>query len=261
MHAVRRVLADGALPAAGAEAVTAATERATVGTAPRRGHGDYALNIAFPLAKAVGRTPREVAPVLRGELLRQPGIARVEITGPGFLDVTLDAGARSALVGELAAGAPEPEADDPASDIASWSAATGDDPRSLAVRDTSSPLFRVQYAHARARALLRGGDELGVTPRSEGEAAYPYDHVRERALLGLLADHRRQLAGSSRAHARHLEAVGEAFFDFHDACPSLPRGDEKPGAVHRARLALAAAAGTVLAGGLSQLGVTAPAHL
>ncbi|NEE44301.1 arginine--tRNA ligase, partial [Streptomyces sp. SID8455] len=41
----------------------------------------------------------------------------------------------------------------------------------------------------------------------------------------------------------------------------LPSGDEKPSAAHRSRLALAEAAGTVLAGGLSLLGISAPAHL
>ncbi|WP_439959871.1 DALR anticodon-binding domain-containing protein, partial [Streptomyces griseorubiginosus] len=41
----------------------------------------------------------------------------------------------------------------------------------------------------------------------------------------------------------------------------LPRGAEKPSAAHRARLALAEAAGAVLAGGLSLLGIDAPQHL
>jgi arginyl-tRNA synthetase len=41
----------------------------------------------------------------------------------------------------------------------------------------------------------------------------------------------------------------------------LPLGEEKPSAAHRARLALAEAAGTVLAGGLSLLGIDAPHHL
>jgi arginyl-tRNA synthetase len=81
-------------------------------------------------------------------------------------------------------------------------------------------------------------------------------------LLALLADHRRVSEESAPArHARHLVAVGDAFFDFHDQCPPLPSGDEKPGAAHRARLALVEATGTVLAGGLNQLGVSAPAHL
>jgi arginyl-tRNA synthetase len=41
----------------------------------------------------------------------------------------------------------------------------------------------------------------------------------------------------------------------------LPRGDEKPSAVHRSRLALADAAGTVLAGGLTLLGIGAPERI
>jgi arginyl-tRNA synthetase len=41
----------------------------------------------------------------------------------------------------------------------------------------------------------------------------------------------------------------------------LPRGAQKPLAAHRARLALAEAAGAVLAGGLSLLGIDAPDHL
>ncbi|MBR7672168.1 hypothetical protein KDA82_03790, partial [Streptomyces daliensis] len=85
--------------------------------------------------------------------------------------------------------------------------------------------------------------------------------------LALLADHDRVAHDAPReaplalALVRHLDAVARAFGDFHDACPPLPHGEQKPGAVHRTRLALAEATGAVLADGLSQLGVTAPAHL
>ncbi|GFN07152.1 hypothetical protein Smic_57080 [Streptomyces microflavus] len=85
-------------------------------------------------------------------------------------------------------------------------------------------------------------------------------------LLDLLADHPGVLLAAARHRApdrvaRQLEAVAHAFFDFHDSCPPLPSGDEKPSAAHRSRLALAEAAGTVLAGGLSLLGISAPAYL
>ncbi|WP_032758579.1 DALR anticodon-binding domain-containing protein, partial [Streptomyces alboviridis] len=87
-----------------------------------------------------------------------------------------------------------------------------------------------------------------------------------RPLLDLLADHPGVLLAAARHRApdrvaRQLEAVAHAFFDFHDSCPPLPSGDEKPSAAHRSRLALAEAAGTVLAGGLSLLGISAPAYL
>ncbi|MCZ9341604.1 DALR anticodon-binding domain-containing protein, partial [Streptomyces sp. TRM76130] len=59
--------------------------------------------------------------------------------------------------------------------------------------------------------------------------------------------------------ARHLVTVADAALPLLPAV--LPVGDEKPSAAHRARLALAAAAGAVLAGGLSLLGIDAPDHL
>jgi arginyl-tRNA synthetase len=58
-----------------------------------REHGDYATNIALRLAKAAGRPPREVAEVLAEELRAQPGIAAVDVAGPGFLNITLAQGA------------------------------------------------------------------------------------------------------------------------------------------------------------------------
>ncbi|MFE6776882.1 DALR anticodon-binding domain-containing protein [Streptomyces sp. NPDC057702] len=105
-----------------------------------------------------------------------------------------------------------------------------------------------------------GGEPAGQS--GTGEAA-----VRARAaLLGLLADYPRVVEEAARRRApdrlaRELEAVADAFFRFHDTCPPLPRGEEKPSAAHRARLAIAEATGTVLASGLNLLGISAPAHL
>ncbi|MBN1096196.1 arginine--tRNA ligase [Blastococcus sp. TML/C7B] len=55
-------------------------------------HGDYATNVALRLAKPAGRPPREVAEVLAGELRAHEGIARVDVAGPGFLNITLAKG-------------------------------------------------------------------------------------------------------------------------------------------------------------------------
>lgn len=59
--------------------------------------------------------------------------------------------------------------------------------------------------------------------------------------------------------ARHLVTTADALLAFQHTV--LPLGDEKPSAAHRARLALAEAAGAVLAGGLSLLGISAPDYL
>ncbi|MFI9249675.1 ArgS-related anticodon-binding protein NrtL [Streptomyces sp. NPDC053069] len=83
-------------------------------------------------------------------------------------------------------------------------------------------------------------------------------------LLTPLADHPRILtaAATHRAPdrlARHLVTLADAVLPFLPCV--LPCGEEKPSAAHRARLALAEAVGTVLAGGLSLLGIDAPEHL
>ncbi|MDY3048706.1 MAG: arginine--tRNA ligase [Rothia sp. (in: high G+C Gram-positive bacteria)] len=63
-----------------------------------RDHGDWATNIALQLAKKVGLNPRELAQILAGRIAQIPGVAGVDIAGPGFLNITLDA----AAAGELA---------------------------------------------------------------------------------------------------------------------------------------------------------------
>ncbi|GAB7043594.1 MULTISPECIES: arginine--tRNA ligase [Catenuloplanes] len=61
-------------------------------------HGDYASTIAMQVAKKAGVPPRELAQALVDQLQAQPGIKAVEIAGPGFLNIRLDA----AAAGELA---------------------------------------------------------------------------------------------------------------------------------------------------------------
>lgn len=84
------------------------------------------------------------------------------------------------------------------------------------------------------------------------------------ALLRALADYPLALEAAAHHRAperltRHLVELADALLDFQYRV--LPQGDEKPSAAHRARLALAEAAGTVLAGGLALLGIDAPERL
>ncbi|MFJ4968425.1 ArgS-related anticodon-binding protein NrtL [Streptomyces sp. NPDC088755] len=409
LRAVRRAVDENALRAPVPARVR--VERSRPG-----GSGDYACAVALQLAGDAGLPALEVARILRERVAAEPGIGRVEITGPGFLSLTLDApcdndravldavreqgsayGHGGALRDELlrfhharevrAAVTADAvrrllisqgarvrvsceEASDPdwsrlgvtvdahgtppvpltpirpvpagataaellerlGADAARWGllrpashdrAPLGDD---LLVQAEANPLFRIRYAHARARALTRGAAALGFSsapaptpytapavhvhaepapvPYTEPAAhqgaepapapyTAPVVHVHAepapvpytepaahqgaeptpvpyggaaRPLLDLLADHPGVLLAAARHRApdrvaRQLEAVAHAFFDFHDSCSPLPSGDEKPSAAHRSRLALAEAAGTVLAGGLSLLGISAPAHL
>ncbi|MBI3106788.1 MAG: arginine--tRNA ligase, partial [Candidatus Rokubacteria bacterium] len=53
------------------------------------GHGDYATNVAMTLARQARRPPRQVAEAIVKHLPALPAIERVEIAGPGFLNVFL----------------------------------------------------------------------------------------------------------------------------------------------------------------------------
>jgi arginyl-tRNA synthetase len=63
-----------------------------------RDHGDYASPLALQLAKPAGLPPRELAVALADRLGRTAGIKSVEVAGPGFLNLRLEA----AAAGELA---------------------------------------------------------------------------------------------------------------------------------------------------------------
>ena len=51
--------------------------------------GDYQANLALSLAKATGKKPRDIAQAIAGQLAQNPVIARAEVAGPGFINVTL----------------------------------------------------------------------------------------------------------------------------------------------------------------------------
>ncbi|WP_221348039.1 ArgS-related anticodon-binding protein NrtL [Streptomyces beigongshangae] len=345
LRAVRRAVDAGELD-------VGVPRRAQVVPPGPGGRGDYATNVALQLARPAGRPPHEVAAILQPYLRGTAGVTRVDITGPGFLNITLR-GRGQALVGEVlrrgerygyadaptgelvrlhhprevraavtgqvvarilrsqgvaartyCAGEPDPawaevlgvDGDDhgvgqgadrtPGAplDVGLRPVPAGQDPRPLGrdagrwallhpaphdrpritgehlVQREGNPLFRVRYAHARSRALSRNAAGLGFS----GVAGDPGGSQDCGALLDALDTYPHALAAAARHRApdrlaRHLVTTADAVLAFQHGV--LPPGDEKPSAAHRARLALAEAAGTVLAGGLSLLGIDAPEHL
>ncbi|MGP3968239.1 DALR anticodon-binding domain-containing protein [Streptomyces sp. 6N223] len=254
LRSVRRAVDGGEL---GAGVAVAVPDRVPL----RSAGGGWATGIALRLAGPAGRSAPEVAGVLRTRLLREPGVRGVEVAGGGFLTITLADGSDAALLREILArprpAPPLPE--DPARDAARWAEITGvkdkgkdKDRAALLVQRESNPLFLVRYAHARSRALERAADALRLTPEP-GAFRGAYPHPGERALLRLL--------GEGRLGPGRLRMTADALLTAERERHTLPLGDEKPGAVHRARLALAQAAGTVLAEGLHQMGISAPDRL
>jgi arginyl-tRNA synthetase len=71
---------------------------ASVERPKNRDHGDWATNIAMQSATGFGMNPRDLAQALLAELSLVSGIEKVEIAGPGFINITLS----KAAAGELA---------------------------------------------------------------------------------------------------------------------------------------------------------------
>ena len=96
-----------AVVAEAAAALGGEGEAPVVDRPPRPELGDYSTNAAMLLAPIRSEQPRAVAEQLGGELSERlgPALARVEVAGPGFLNLFMaDSWHREALAGALAAG-------------------------------------------------------------------------------------------------------------------------------------------------------------
>ncbi len=138
-------------------------------------------------------------------------------------------------------------------DLALWSSATNE-----------NPVYYVQYAHARLCALARNATELGLAADTAHLELLAHD--REGALIRNLGEFPRVLAAAATLRephrvARYLEDLAGDYHRFYDSCRVLPQGDEQPGDLHRARLALCEATRRVIANGLGILGVSAPERM
>lgn len=91
--AILRQLQDDRILTAGELPTEVVVER------PRnREHGDWATNLALQFAASFGLKPRELAEHVAKALQTTAGVSKVDVAGPGFINITLDAG----LAGEIA---------------------------------------------------------------------------------------------------------------------------------------------------------------
>jgi arginyl-tRNA synthetase len=138
-------------------------------------------------------------------------------------------------------------------DLALWASASSE-----------NPVYYVQYAHARLSSIARNAADLGLS--GEGADLALLTHDREGDLIRTIGEYPRVVAKAAELRephrvARYLEELAGTYHRFYDACRILPLGDEEPGDLHTARLALCAAARQVLANGLGLLGVSAPERM
>ncbi|MBV6702313.1 arginine--tRNA ligase [Kitasatospora aureofaciens] len=137
----------------------------------------------------------------------------------------------------------------------------------LTSQTNENRVYYVQYAHSRMCAVQRNADEHGIT-RGSAEDFKPelLGTEWESELLGHLGEFPRVLASAGELREPHrvatyLEELAAKYHRFYDNCRILPRGDEEVTDLTRARLWLADATRTVLANGLTLLGVSAPERM
>ena len=74
-----------------------------------RDHGDYATSIALALSKSANLQPGVIAKVIvktltENKLLTPAGISKVDIAGPGFINITLESASQGVVVTEILIG-------------------------------------------------------------------------------------------------------------------------------------------------------------
>lgn len=70
-----------------------------------KAHGDFAVNVAMQTAKLASRKPRDVAELIVARLPQHADIAKVEIAGPGFINMFLHADALTRTVARVLSNA------------------------------------------------------------------------------------------------------------------------------------------------------------
>ncbi|HEY9276121.1 MAG TPA: arginine--tRNA ligase, partial [Candidatus Nanopelagicaceae bacterium] len=80
---------------------TLAIENIPLERPKNREHGDYASSIALALAKNEGKAPRDIATLIQSKLLSNNAIAKIEVAGPGFINITLDKSSQGSIVNRI----------------------------------------------------------------------------------------------------------------------------------------------------------------
>jgi arginyl-tRNA synthetase len=141
---VRTALAAAGLP----EAADCAWE------VPRQAeHGDYATNVAMTMARAAKRAPRQIAEAIVKHFPAMPEVERLEVAGPGFVNVFLSPAWCARALGQGLAAGP------------AWGRGRDLDQRVRLEFVSANPTGPLVIVNARAAAV---GDSLARLLRARG---------------------------------------------------------------------------------------------
>jgi arginyl-tRNA synthetase len=196
-------------------------------------HGDYATNVAMTLAREARRPPRKIAEAIVASFPKTAVVDRVEIAGPGFLNVFLSpAWCAEALHEVLAAGEEygRSDAGKGARVLLEFVSANPTGPlvivnaRAAAVGDALARILRAQgYAVETQYYVNDAGNQFVALARSVDvrlrqalgqpaelpESAYPGEYLVELVAEWLARDPAGMRALAARPEAERLEALGQ----------------------------------------------------
>lgn len=157
-------------------------------------HGDYQVNGVMPLAKQLGRPPRELATAVAARLHGRGPIAHAEVAGPGFINLRLDRAWVSARLGAVLA------------DVERDGVPTAPRPEQIVV-DYSGPNIakRMHVGHLRSTII---GDALCRLLRFAGHRVIGDNHLGDWGTqFGLLIAGMRHFGSQSALSANPIEEL------------------------------------------------------
>ena len=269
----------------------------TLRRAQAQSHGDWVSTIALRSATSLHTEPRTLAEEIASRLRDHTGITRVDVAGPGFLNITVSSSSLAQVAADIVGTGTAfgPDQDTAARieatvdgritsnpELRTLLPAVGSDTvRFLAARSITAssqaadvgllrtahpdnPVYFVQVAHSSACRVERRAAAAGISADDFDPSVLT--DATETALAAALADfitttNAAACTGELRRITCLLEASAQLFLDWAKTCPVTPSIDEDITRLHASRLVLDRAAIIVLATGLRLLGVRAPERM
>lgn len=186
----------------------------TVERPKNRDHGDWATNVAMQWGAKLSTSPREFANLLSAELAKEPGVEKVDVAGPGFINITLSAAAAGELAKQIV--------------LAGEKFGTGSDLQGLKMNlefVSANPTGPIHIGGTRWAAV---GDSLARIFEAQGASVtreyYFNDHGAQidRFARSLLAAARKQPAPEDGYAGEYINQIAEAVLVQHPDAATVP---------------------------------------
>ena len=186
----------------------------TVERPKNRDHGDWATNVAMQWGAKLSANPREFANLLSAELAKEPGVEKVDVAGPGFINITLSAAAAGELAKQIV--------------LAGEKFGTGSDLQSLKMNlefVSANPTGPIHIGGTRWAAV---GDSLARIFEAQGASVtreyYFNDHGAQidRFARSLVAAARNESAPEDGYAGEYINQIAESVLAQHPDAATLP---------------------------------------